>query len=105
MGAMSGDCIDDNTFSLSNVDKLAEWPNQWKLEHIVPIGKIPLPESENDLRPISLTAFISKVTEHFVIMWLLEFLQDKIDFLHQDSTDQTEFCACIVDFSKAFNRI
>ena len=46
----------------------------------MPIGKIPLPESEDDLRPISLIAFFSKVTEHFVVMWLLEYIQYKIDF-------------------------
>ena len=90
------------------------------------IGKIPLPETEDDLRPISLTAFFSKVTEHFVVMWLLEFIGDEIDFrqyggskgnsithyliefinfvlFNQDSTAQTSILACMVDFSKAFN--
>ena len=43
--------------------KTGEWPRQWKLEHIVPIGKVPMPETEDDLRPISLTPFFSKVTE------------------------------------------
>ena len=28
------------------------------------IGKIPIPETEDDLRPISLTPFFSKVREH-----------------------------------------
>ena len=39
-----------------------------------------MPESEDELRPISLTAYFSKVTEHFVVMWLMEFIKDKIDF-------------------------
>ena len=112
---------------VNNISMSGEWPNQWKLEHIVPIGKIPLPETEDDLRPISLTAFFSKVTEHFVVMWLMEFLKDKIDFRQygglkgnsithyliefinfilscQDNTDQTAILAVMVDFSKAFNR-
>ena len=112
---------------INSIAKTAEWPSQWKLEHVVPIGKIPMPESEDDLRPISLTAFFSKVTEHFVVMWLLEFIQDKIDFRQygglkgnsithyliefvnfilscQDSNDQTAILACMIDFSKAFNR-
>jgi hypothetical protein len=60
-------------------------------------------------------------------MWLLEFIGDKIDFRQygglkdnsithyimefinfilscQDSSDQTAVMACMVDFSKAFNR-
>ena len=56
---------------ISNIFKSGEWPSHWKLEHVIPISKIPTPESEDDLRPISLTPFFSKVTEHFVVMWLL----------------------------------
>ena len=112
---------------MSNIAKTGEWPQQWKLEHIVPIGKIVVPESEDDLRPISLTAFFSKVTEHFVVMWLMEVIKDKIDFRQygglkgnsithyliefincilscQDNTDQTAILAVMVNFSKAFNR-
>ena len=86
-----------------------------------------MPESEDDLRPISLTPFFSKVTEHFVVMWLMEYIKDKIDFRQygglkgnsithyliellnfilscQDSNDQTAVLAVLVDFSKAFNR-
>ena len=80
-------------------------------------------------RPISLTPFFSKVTEHFVVMWLLDYISDKIDFRQygglkgnsithyiiefinfilscQDSSEQTAIMAlaCMVDFSKAFNR-
>ena len=112
---------------MSNVFKSGEWPSHWKLEHVIPISKIPIPESEDDLRPISLTPFFSKVTEHFVVMWLLEFIGEKLDFRQygglkgnsithyiiefinfilscQDSHDQTAVMACMVDFSKAFNR-
>ena len=104
-----------------------EWPSQWKLEQVIPIPKIQFPETEDDLRPISLTPFFSKVTEHFVVTWLLNFIGDKIDFRQyggqkgnsvthyiiefvnfilscQDSTDQTAILACMVDFQKAFNR-
>ena len=86
-----------------------------------------MPESEDDLRPISLTPFFSKVTEHFVVKWLLHYISDKIDFrqygglkgnsithyiiefmnfilLCQDNSEQTAILACMVDFSKAFNR-
>ena len=67
------------------------------------------------------------MAEHFVVEWLLKLIQDKIDFrqyggmkgnsithyliefinfilLNQDSTEKTAILACMVDFSKAFNR-
>ena len=56
-----------------------KWPHQWKLEQVIPVAKIPQPLSEDDLRPISLTPFFSKVTEHFIVNWLLEFIGHKID--------------------------
>ena len=100
-----------------------EWPSHWKLEQVILIGKVPMSESEDDLRPISLTPCFSKVAEHFVVSWILEFLGEKIDFRQyggqqgnsithyviefvnfilacQDSSDQTANLACIVDFSK-----
>ena len=112
---------------INRISSTGSWPEQWKLEHVVPIGKIPMPESEDDLRPISLTSFFSKVTEHFVVMWLMDIIKDKIDFRQygglkgnfithylieflnfilscQDSNDQTAILAVMVDFSKAFNR-
>ena len=104
-----------------------EWPKHWKVEHVVPIPKVPTPESENDLRPISLTPFFSKVTEHFVVQWLLDVIGPKIDFRQygglrgnsishyiiefinfilssQDSSEQTAVLACFIDFQKAFMR-
>ena len=112
---------------LENIFKTGEWPSHWKLEHVIPIGKVPVPESEDDLRPISLTPFFSKVAEHFVVKWLLDYIGDKIDFRQygglkgnsithyiiefinfilscQDSSEKIAIMACMVDFSKAFNR-
>ena len=65
---------------ISSIAKTGQWPKQWKLESVTTIGKIPIPESEDDLRPISLTPFFSKVTEHFIVMWVLHFIEDQIDF-------------------------
>ena len=62
---------------INTIISTAVWPEQWKLEHIVPVGKILMPESADDLRPISLTPFFSKVTEHFVVKWLMEFIKEK----------------------------
>jgi hypothetical protein len=109
-----------------NIVQTASWPQQFKVEYVTPIGKIPLPQSEDDLRPIALTAFPSKVMEQFVVSWLLEVFGDKMDFrqyggmkgnsichyliefinfiLHQQELESTAVLACLVDFSKAFNR-
>ena len=112
---------------LNKVVQSASWPKQWKVEFVTPIPKIPQPESEDDLRPIALTSFLSKVMEQFVVMWLMEIIGDKLDFrqyggmkgnstshylielinfilYNQDSKEPTAVLACLVDFSKAFNR-
>ena len=112
---------------INEIATSAIWPSKWKREYITPIGKIPSPETEDDLRPISLTNFFSKVTEHFVVMWLLDYIGHLIDFRqyggmkgnsithyliefinfvlsNQESTVPTAILACMVDFSKAFNR-
>ena len=112
---------------INKIIKTAEWPTHYKREHITPISKVPTPECEDDLRPIALTPFFSKVMEHFVVSWLLESIGSKIDFrqyggtkgnsishylielinfilYNQDQKDPTAVLACLVDFSKAFNR-
>ena len=101
-----------------------EWPSQWKLEHVIPIPKTPDPISEDELRRISLTPFFSKITEHFVVTWLLEYIGHKIDFRQyggqkgnsvnhylielvnfilycQDSSEQIAVLACLVDFKES----
>ena len=65
---------------IEKIATTATWPGHWKKEYITPIGKVKEPETEDDLRPISLTAFFSKVTEHFVVMWVLEYIGSHIDF-------------------------
>jgi hypothetical protein len=113
---------------LNNIFKKAHWPTTWLKECVTPPGKVPQSESEDDLRPISLTIFFSKVAETFVVTWLLAFIGDKLDFRqyggiikgnsithyiiefvnfvlsNQESTESTAILACMVDFSKAFNR-
>ena len=112
---------------VNKIFSTGEWPKHWKIEHVVPIPKVPSPETEDDLRPISLTPFFSKVTERFVVEWLLEIIGPKLDFRQygglkgnsithyviefinfvlssQDNNDQTAVLACFVDFQKAFMR-
>ena len=105
----------------------AKWPASWKLEFGTPLQKVPDPQSEDDLRIISLTSFFSKVMEKFVVEWLMSFIGDKIDpkqfgglkgnsishymielinfiLYNQDYDLPIAVLACAVDFSKAFNR-
>ena len=112
---------------LNNIVQSASWPDQYKVEYVTPIGKVPQPESEDDLRPIALTNFFSKVMEAFVVMWLLDIIGEKMDFrqyggtkgnsvshylielinfilYNQDEREPTSVLACLVDFAKAFNR-
>ena len=35
------------------------YPKQWKIEYVTPIGKVPRPETEDQIRPISLTSDLS----------------------------------------------
>ena len=76
----------------NSISQLAIWPEQWKVEYVTPIGKVPLPLSEDDLRPIALTSFFSKVMEQFVVMWLLEFIGEKMDFRQYGGTKGNSIC-------------
>ena len=104
-----------------------KWPNSWRTEYGVPLQKVQNPESESQLRIISLTSFFSKVFENFVIKWLLGYIGDKIDpkqfggqkgnsithyliefinfiLYNQDMTNPHAVLTLLVDYSQAFNR-
>ena len=105
----------------------AKWPDTWKQEFGTPLQKLPEPQSEDDLRIISLTAFFSKVMEKFVVEWLLKHISHKLDpkqfgglkgnsishymielinfiLYNQDYNLPIAILAATIDFSKAFNR-
>ena len=65
---------------LRNIVQTGQWPRQWRTEYGVPLKKQDNPRNEDHLRIISLTSFLSKTCEHFVINWLLEYVGDKIDW-------------------------
>jgi len=55
-------------------------PDRWKEANVVPAPKVKPPTSvETDLRPISLTATLSKLLESFLGSWILERIEDKLD--------------------------
>ena len=55
-------------------------PRLWKSADVLPLRKIPRPKSiDTDLRPISLTAVLSKILESFVFNWLAPIVMPYID--------------------------
>ena len=104
------------------------WPNIFKKEFHLPLKKIPAPQSEDDLRGIGLTNWISKQLERVVLNWIWPFISHHIDpdqmggvpgcsvehyivkMLHfiltsMDGNPNVAVLAVPVDFSKAFNRM
>ena len=106
------------------------WPSSWKKEYHLPIKKVPVPQSEDDLRNLGLTPCLSKRLEWFLIQWIWPYIEHHIDldqlgglpgcsvthyliqmlnFIHEKLDDghmkPTAVICGLVDFSKAFNRI
>ena len=55
-------------------------PVEWKLANVVPLPKQNPPRDiASDIRPISLTASLSKVLESFVSRWVLDLIDKKLD--------------------------
>ena len=103
-------------------------PKLWKCADVLPLSKVAQPKSiENDLRPISLTAVVSKILESFVFNWLAAIVMPYIDpfqfgsvkrsstthalvhlvhsWLADLETPNTIIRTCLIDFSKAFDRV
>ena len=86
-----------------------------------PIQKIKNPSNEDDLRIISLTNYLSKQFEQFVIIWLLKYVGSQLDCGQYGGVKGSSIShylinfinfilfnqdlAVMIDFSKAFNRI
>ena len=106
------------------------WPDSYKKEHHLPINKVPYPQSEDDLRNLGLTPYFSKRLEWFLIQWIWPYISPHIDpdqlgglpgcsvnhylvlmidfiskKLDAGQRNPTAVLACLVDFSKAFNRM
>ena len=55
------------------------WPKPFKKEYHIPINKVPQPKSEDDLRNLGLTPFLSKRLEWFLIRWIWPYIAPHID--------------------------
>ena len=111
-----------------NIAVAGHWPKQWKIEYGTPLQKQPNSTIKDQLRVISLTSYLSKVFEQFVVVWLLKHVGNQMDWgqyggakgssishylidfvnyilFNQDLTIPHAVVAVMVDYSKAFNRI
>ena len=50
------------------------WPEPFKKEYHLPINKVPIPQTEDDLRNLGLTPFLSKRLEWFLIQWIWPYI-------------------------------
>ena len=103
-------------------------PSLWKSANVTPIPKSsPALNVDSDFRPISLTPIVSKILESFIYSWLSQSIVDQIDplqfgslpgssttmalvyLLHKwyEACDElgSSLRICLLDFSKAFDRI
>ena len=111
-----------------NIVQTGHWPQPWRTEYGTPLQKQTNPIHEGQLRIISLTNYLSKVFEQFVISWLLDcvgsqldwgqyggvkgssishYLIDFVNFVlyNQDMKTPHATLVVMIDFQKAFNRI
>ena len=73
------------------------FPESWKQSFISPVPKTRPVQSENDLRPISLTPTLSKIQEDFAVKWLYEDIGKKIDLRQFGSIKGSSTSLCLVD--------
>ena len=114
-------------FYLQSNHRTSEYPIKWKVKHQIAIPKKFPTESEDDLRNIAKTPFLSKVFESFLATWLLDinkhfldpnqcglkgfsishYLIILIDFIHStpDMKSPLAILSAYIDLSKAFNRV
>ena len=115
------------SFIYNKITATSVYPEQWKNEQQIPVPKIYPPQTEDDIRNISKTAFLSKCYESFIVGWLLPIIQPFLDpdqcgvkgmsithylikllhFVHSTWDKRTPHAvlAACVDLSKAYNRI
>jgi hypothetical protein len=105
-----------------------EWPEIYKKEFHLPLKKIPCPQTEDDLRGIGLTSWVSKQLERLVLNWIWPYVRPHLDpdqmggragcsiehyiikmvqFILSSMNGNTNAAvvAVPVDYSKAFNRM
>ena len=73
------------------------FPTAWKDSNVTPVPKVTPITGRGDLRPISLTAIVSKVLEDFVVEWLIEDVKHIIDPSQFGCLKGTSTTYCLLD--------
>ena len=69
----------------------------WKGAIIIPVPKSQNATCEDEVRPISLTACLSKILEDFVVKWMMEDVKCKIDLKQFGSLQGSSITFCLID--------
>ena len=112
----------------NQITQSAEYPRQWVVEYQLAIPKLSPPMSEDDLRNIASTAYLSKQYEAFIGDWIFPYIEPFIDpgqcgglkgssithylvkllhFVHTNLDRKQPYAVllALVDLEKAFNRV
>ena len=115
------------TIIYNSILRTLQYPRQWVVEYQIPLPKVNMPSSVDELRNIAKTAFYSKVFESFLSDWLMPLVGPYLDpcqyglkggsithylfqllkFIHEylDLKDPHAVLIALIDLSKAFNRV
>ena len=112
---------------LRTITKTGQWRGGQKVEEGLALKKVPRPKSEDDLRITSLTTFLSKIYEKFVVERLPFYISERLDtsqyggrkgsyknhykiyfiscIIHnKELKEPMAEMAAMIDFKKAFNK-
>ena len=116
------------TLIYNKITQSGIYPRQWIVEHQIAIPKVATPQTEDDLRNLAGTAYLSKQYESFLGDWILPFIYPYIDpaqcgglkgssithylikllhFIHinLDKTEPHAVLLALIDLEKAFNKV
>ena len=80
-----------------SIIETGQWPKPWRTEYGSPLQKMSNPETEDQLRIISLTSFLSKVFEQYVILWLMEYVGNQMDWGQYGGTKGCSISHYLID--------
>ena len=86
------ECATPVTAIIKEAIKTHTWPEVFKKKYHVPIKKIPRTQTEDDVRGIGLTAWVSKQLKQVVLKWIQPYLKS-----HSDPDKMGGVPACSVE--------